>query len=197
MTASRPCSADEAVIRAGSLVGNGGQYLLGSGDYLGETQPPWTFRDGEAGCDCAGFAICWAYKLKRHRPGFNVGAWASVEDDINVNSAMEDATHTRELFEFVTAEPRPGDLLCYPTFVLRTASGPRKFIGHVGVVTSTKRVLEWDPLRPQYELLDVAQCRGPNGRKPAVVATDGSLWAHHDATWPKVQHRTQMIRARP
>jgi hypothetical protein len=187
-----PCSASEAVIRALSLVGNGGQYILGTGDYLGEGKPPWTYRDKMLGSDCAGFAICWAYKLKRHRPGFNRGKWSTVSDDINCNSALEDAQHKQELF-VLADRPEPGVLLVYPTF---TVSGKR-FIGHVGIVTGLSRVAEWDPLRPQYELLDVAQCRGPNERKPAVVKTDGSLWSHHDAVWPKLQHRTWMIKARP
>ena len=189
MSLPRPCTSTTAVERALSLVGKGGQYVLGTGDYLGDG-PPWTSRGGLQGSDCAGFAMCWAYKLPRHRPGYNKGPWASVADDINCNSGLEDAAHARDLFEF-TDTPRLGDLLCYPTF---TVSGKR-FIGHVGIVVGV-RAAEWDPERPQYELLDIAQCKGPNGRKPAVVKTDGSLWAHHDTVWPKLQHRTRMLRAR-
>lgn len=194
----RPCSAAEAVERALSLVGKGGQYVLGTGDHVGEGLPPWTTRDGVSGSDCAGFAMCWAYKLRRHRKGFNVGSWATVSDDLNCNSAIEDARHERDLFELVTGAPQPGDLVTYPTFKLVGIDGQtRTFIGHVGIVTSVTRVLEWDPATPQYELLDVVQCKGPNGRKPAVVATDGSLWAHHDTVWPKPQHRTVLLRVRP
>jgi hypothetical protein len=137
------------------------------------------------GSDCAGFAMCWAYKLPRHRKGFNVGSWASVSDDINCNSGIEDAEHARELFEIVTSAPQPGDLLTYPTFTVIADGQPHKFIGHVGIVVGVARAVEWDPAHPAYELLDIAQCKGPNGRAPAVVATDGSVWAHHDAVWPK------------
>lgn len=196
MTGPRPCSADEAVARALSLVGKGGQYILGTGDWrpTSPTAPdvPWTTRDGQVGSDCAGFAISWCYKLPRHRPGYNHGPWATVEDDLNSNSALEDAQHGRELFELVTT-PAPGVLLLYPTFRLQGHT----FIGHVGIVTSVKRCAEWDFDHPPYRLLDVAQCKGPNGRKPAVVATDGSLWEHHDSLWPKGQRRTWMVRALP
>ena len=119
-----------------------------------------------------------------------------MSDDINCNSAIEDALHGCEVFELASGAVQPGDLLCYPTFTLLAPDGTHKqFIGHVGIVTGV-RALEWDWAWPQYELLDIAQCKGPNGRKPAVVATDGSLWAHHDTVWPKVQHRTRVLRAR-
>ena len=197
MTAPRPCSSSEAVARALSIVGKGGQYVLGTGDYRPTAQhdEPWTTRDGMTGSDCAGFAISWAYKLVRHRPGFNRGAWATVADDLNCNSAIEDAQHNQELFEIVST-PAPGVLLAYPTFTLKGHDGqPLRFIGHVGIVTSVRRCTEWDHDHPRYDLLDVAQCCGPNGRRPAVIATDGSLWRHHDEAWPKPEHRTWMLRA--
>ncbi len=70
MSAPRPCSATEAVWRALSLVDNGGMYVLGTGDYLGENLPPWTSRGPLIGSDCAGFAMSWCYKLPRHRKGY-------------------------------------------------------------------------------------------------------------------------------
>ena len=188
-----PCSPAEAVRRALSLVDKGGQYVLGTGDFRGDGFPPWTTRDGLLGSDCAGFAISWCYKLKRHRPLFNRGSWSTVSDDLNVNSAIEDAQHTQELFE-VADRPEPGVLLCYPTF--RAGLLRRRFIGHVGIVTSVARCAEWDADAPRYDLLDIAQCCGPNGRSPAVLATDGSVWSRHDAKWPKPQHRTVMVRLR-
>lgn len=197
MSTPRPCTADEAVARALSLVGRGGQYVLGTGDYLPHVTPdvPWTTRAGMTGSDCAGFAMCWAYKLPRHRPGYNHGSWSSVSDDINCNSGIEDAQHARELWEIVTGSPCPGDLVTYPTFTIMTSSGAKRFIGHVGIVTSVRRLAEWDPKRPQYELLDVAQCKGPNGRAPAVLATGGLLWTNHDAVWPKPEHCTKLLRS--
>jgi hypothetical protein len=195
----RPCSATEAVARARSMVGRG-TYLLGTGDYRPVyagaklIDLPWTERDGHVGSDCAGLAICYAYKLQRHRLGFNQGPWATVEDDINCNSAIEDADNNRELFERVTA-PAPGVLLTYPTIRLR--NHPQPFIGHVSIVVSMSRCFVWDPEHPDYSMLDVVQCCGPNGHTPGVIQSDGSIWNHHDHLWPKPEHRTVMLRAIP
>jgi hypothetical protein len=201
-TDPRPCSAAEAVQRARSLIGKGGQYILGTGDYrphvVGGTliDLPWTERDGLVGSDCAGYAISWCYMLQRHRPGFNVGSWASVANDINCNSAIEDGQHNRDLFEVIDT-PELGALLLYPTFVIVGMDGkPHRFIGHVGIVVGVSRCLEWDPALRTYAALDVAHCHGPNERKPAVTLGDGALWDHHDHIWPKPQHRTVMLRAR-
>ncbi len=100
MINQRPCSPAEAIQRALSIVGHGGQYWLGTGDWKpNATDVPWTTNNGGTGSDCAGFAISWCYKLTRHRPGFNVGSWSSCSDDLNCNSAIEDAEHAGELFE--------------------------------------------------------------------------------------------------
>ena len=69
-----PCGAEEAVARAKSVAGKGGEYFLGSGDYKpkGDRDVPWTLLpSGREGSDCAGFAISWCYRLTRHRPGYN------------------------------------------------------------------------------------------------------------------------------
>ncbi len=205
MTEPRPCSPAEAVQRALSIIGKGGQYVLGTGDYRPRyaagrlIDVPWTDRAGEVGSDCAGFAISWCYKLQRHRVGYNRGPWSSVCDDINCNSALEDAQHARDLFCLVEQQddnrPRVGDLLMYPTFHL--AGHPQPLIGHVCIVTSVSHVVTWDPAKPRWDLLEVAQCHGPNGFTPGVVATDGSIWSHHDAMWPKPEHRSHLIRAVP
>lgn len=175
-------------------------YLLGTGDYRphpGGSDLPWTPYTGPTGTqaygsDCAGFAICWAWKLVRHRPGFNRGRWSTVEDDINCNSAIEDANHKQELFTEVDT-PRPGDLLAYPSFYLRLNDGTRhQFIGHVGLVSSVPRL--WDPKHRNYRGCGVIQCHGPNGFKPGVVVTDGSIWQQHDVGWPKPEHCTHIIR---
>jgi hypothetical protein len=182
------------------MIAKGGVYELGTGDYRPRVidgrliDVPWTENGGPLGSDCAGFAISWCYKLRRHRPGFNVGAWSSVSDDLNCNSAIEDADHEGDLFERVTT-PAPGVLLVYPT--IRLVGHPNPWIGHVAIVTSVVRCREWDNERPDYSLLDVAQCCGPNGRGPAVIASDGSIWNHHDHTWPKPEHRTVMLRVKP
>lgn len=184
MTGPRPhYTAAAAVAQARALVGHG-VYQLGTGDDTSKGDDPR---------DCFGFAVCELYGLRRHRPGFNRGAWATVEDDLNCNSAIEDAGHAGELFERVQT-PAPGILLAYPTIYLH---GHPPFIGHIGIVVGVSRCLEWDHEHPDYALLDVVQCHGPNGRKPGIVATDGSVWSHHDALWPKPEHRTAMLRVLP
>lgn len=186
------------------MVGRGGAYQYGTGDYRPRViggqliDVPWTERehDHAIGSDCAGFAISWCYKLQRHRVGYCRGATSfdDVEDDINVNSALADATSSApDLFTIAVGLPRPGDLLCYPTFRLPGVSLP--FIGHVGICTSASRVTSWDPASPRYDHLDVAQCCGPDGRAPAVLATDGSHWSHWATTWPKPQHTVYLLRA--
>jgi len=213
VTDLRPCSALEAVARAKRLTGRGGQYVLGTGDYRPKTiagrliDVPWTERRGLVGSDCAGFALCWCYKLQRHRPGYAAGSpppeyrdVADIDDDINCNSAIEDALTNRDLFDLVDDDvPLPGDLLCYASLRLRLADGTLfENVGHVGIVIGNVRLVghAWKWATPNYHLLDVAQCRGPNGREPAVIQTDGSLWERHDAVWPKPAHRTKVLRAR-
>lgn len=199
--------------RALSLINKGGQYVLGTGDYrpvytAGKlTDTPWTWRNGKLGSDCAGFALCFCYKLKRRRPGFASGRVPAefrdqkdIDDDINCNSAIEDALTDRELFEPVNSGiPQPGDLLVFASLRLKLADGSTfENIGHVGIVTSNARIVghAWNWVDPQYHLLDVAQCRGPTGRGPAVIQTDGSLWERHDEVWPKPAHRTVVLRAK-
>jgi hypothetical protein len=195
----RPCGVDEAVTRALSIVRKGGQYELGTGDYRpkGTSDLPWTTANsGAVGSDCAGFALSWCYKIPRHRPGLNVGSWSTVSDDLNCNSAIEDADHEQDLFVRVTDAVAPGDLLVYPTITLPDYPG-RQWIGHVSVVTGIARAASFDLAKPDYSLLDVAQCLGPNGRAPAVISSDGSIWNHHDSLWPLPQHRTVVLRVNP
>lgn len=195
-TGPKACTAAEAVERMMSIVNKGGQYVYGTGDWRPDaSDAPWTQRekDGKIGADCAGCAICWAYKIHRHRPGYNKGGKFDVENDVNVNAILGDAFGARELFELAAGAPLPGDLLCYPTF--RLAGVPNPFIGHVGMCVSTGRVASWDPVLPRYDLLDVAQCCGPDYRAPAVLLTDGSHWLQHAHQWPKPQHTVYLLRA--
>lgn len=186
-----PCTAEMAVERALHEVGaKRGQYLYGSGDYR-----PWPdghdvpWSADSASSDCAGFAICWAWMIRRHRPGFNIGPWATVSDDVNVNSCIEDAEHHQDLFRFPRpgdGPVRPGDLLCYPTF----RAWGTVHVGHVGLVVE---------VRPGYvgqrwDQLSVAHCHGPNGFRPGAVVTDGSIWLNHDWRFP--QHPTRVVRPR-
>ena len=134
------------------------------------------------GSDCAGFAISWCYKLVRHRQGYNTGPWASVSDDLNSNSVIEDAAHDQELFRQVAA-PQAGDLIAYPT--IRLPNLPNIWVGHVAIVVDTDRAGAWNPSSPQYHLLDIVQCCGPNGRTPAAILTDGSVFDKHSEIWEK------------
>lgn len=210
--ASRPCSATEAVERARSIVGHGGEYQLGTGDYRPHVVAnaivdlPWTTSaSGHLGSDCAGFALSWTYKLKRHRDGYNHGGgFGGTESWINCNSALGDASGPCELFTFATGDPLPGDCIAYPSFYLYGPDGkplkhedgsPLHWIGHVCIVIGVDRVRAWNPDKPAWHQLDVAQCHGPDGFTPGVVATDGSIWSHHDAKWPKPSHRSYLLRS--
>lgn len=195
VTAPRPCSPAAAVATARSLVG-AGVYRLGTGDCDTPIGGP---------SDCFGFAFCRCYGVRRHRPGFNRGWFdppsadhpqgrgPSVVDDLNSNSAIEDADHHRELF-VRTDRPEPGDLIAYPTIHL--TGHPTPWIGHIAIVVDVSRVLEWDPAFPDWSLLGVVQCCGPNGRR-GILATDASHWNGHDMTWPKLEHRTALLRVVP
>lgn len=182
------CDPLTALVRARSAMTMGGQYVLGTGDYNEpDNDLPWTTNKYGTGSDCAGFAICYAWMLKRHRPGFNVGSWASVSDDINCNSMLEDAQHAGELGAVVSVGARPGDLLLYPTIRIKGL----EFVGHVCIIENVPA--GW-VVADGYHHLTVLQCHGPNGFKPAVVRTDGSIWDHHDSVWPKDEHRSHIVR---
>ncbi len=170
----RPCSAVEAVRRALLLVGSPERYVLGCGNFRPHgIDLPWTTNEHGTGSDCWGYAGAWCYQLPRHRPGFNHGSWATVSDDINTDSSIEDGEHRRELFEVVDY-PRLGDLLVYPA--IRDAHGKRMRIGHVGIVVGL--CAEWDHKAPQYGELEVVQCQ--SSRRPAVIKTMGMAWMWRD-----------------
>jgi len=188
----RPCSSAEAIQRAVKYVGRG-TYGLGKGGYSAK-QPDYPFANinGIDMADCSAYAIQYAYKLPAHRPGFNVGPWATVADDINCDSAIEDGEHKRELFAAELA-PQLGDLLTFPS--IRGPDGKRIRIGHVGIVVGL--CAEWDPTAPQYGLLEVVQCQA--SRKPAVIRGPGSGWMGResfrgatDEAW-----RTRILRVVP
>lgn len=192
-----------------SIAGRGGQYVLGTGDYrprrvAGElVDLPWTTRNGEEGSDCAGAAICWAYQLRRHRRGFNRGLYATIADDINTDSCLEDArqvitrdgrrigTGRRELFELADA-PFVGALLVAPTIRL-----PSYYkMGHVRMVVGLGRLVaaEWDPARPRWAELELAEACGPARRAPGVIRTSGAAVARHNELWPRPEHRYEIVR---
>jgi len=216
----RPCSPDDAVLRATRLAEiDVGQYVLGTGDYRpgpgGDS--PWTERDGLVGCDCAGL-IVWAFTIPRHRPGYNRGGAYDVEDDINSNSMLGDAAGAQDLFRAAVDVPQPGDVIAYPTIRIkqRAPSLPRGatwnppipmapppppppdlvFVGHVALVVGAQRALDvgWDMSAPRWHLLDIVQVCGPNGRKPAAIKSDGAVFDHHDSDWHLPEHRSFLLR---
>lgn len=164
-----------------------GMYWLGTGNYGVD---PWTPNpEDKPASDCAGFAISWCWKLRRHRPGFNKGGWATVEDDLNVNSIMEDAVHRTELAVplAVYELPKPGDLLCYPSFIVR---GVGQKIGHVAIIEHVPDTY----VHENWRQLHIIHCHGPARHTPAVERASGYLFEQHDNTWPTEARRTKVIR---
>ena len=208
----RPCDATTAFARMDAIAGVSMPYIYATGDYDPHNPDvPWTTRakDGKRGSDCAGAAICYAYELLRHRPGFNHGSWATVSDDINTNSAIEDAEHESDVFEIVTDDDlQVGDLLMYPTIQLRThdANGVegdwvrnsdgsiRQWIGHVQMLAESPPA-GWTRAQG-FVKLRVLQCFGPDGRMPAVMETDAHAMDTHNTQWPLPQHCVKVLRVK-
>jgi hypothetical protein len=144
-----------AVARAHSLLGKGYPYILGTGNHLGATvlrrkdKPPTV-----PGFDCWGFAGSFAYGQPRHDPGFNTGPWATVSDDRNCDSAIEDAEHKKQGYEVIDT-PELACLIVMPS--IRDENGKRLRIGHVWLGVGVPET--WDPAKPQYDLIDTIQCQ--------------------------------------
>ncbi len=179
MTLPRPCTAAEAVHRASLLLNRTESYVLGTGTYLpaASVDLPFTRNPRGYGCDCYGF-VTWCFKTPRHRPGYNHGKWATVSDDVNCDSSIEQAEHFHEiedrLWESVD-RPALGDLLVYPS--IRGPDRTRLRIGHVGIIV--KLCAEWDPKEPQYGLLTVIQCQSLGA--PAIKLSTGVGWLHRES----------------
>lgn len=184
------------------------QYALGGGGYhpkydashqLIEDVPYGPReKDGLVGVDCSAFAEKFCHRLPGHVPGFNhdvpgmrrLGPGATVVDDLNTDSTVEDAWYRATLFSvvngwhppgsYVRGEVLPGDLLIYRS-IYKDGRRVWPHIGHVSIVLEV--MPGFDPAAPRWELLLVAQAKGPDERKPAVIVTDGSIWAHHDELW--------------
>jgi hypothetical protein len=167
----RPCDPALAAIRALSLVGRSEPYVLGTGDYRSTASAdlPFTRNRIGYGSDCWGFAGAWCYKLPRHRPGYNKGPWATVADDLNCDSAIEQAEHAAagdRVWE-VIERPEVGCLLVMPS--IRDKEGHRIRIGHVWITTEVPA--EWDAEKPQYDLLTTVQCQASS--HPAIKKGPG------------------------
>jgi len=172
-------------------------YHLGGGDWRPKWRTPWTDANdrGAYGGDCR-VPFLWGYQVPADRPGYNRGSWATVSDCINYNSLIEDSEHEQDLVVPVTDAPQEGDVLCYPTIDITTHENGvevhHKFIGHGALVVGVSR---WDG--KTFASLDIIQVCGPSGRTPAAIATDGSVFDRHTATWEKPEHRSKLLRVRP
>lgn len=205
----------DPVARARSVVGLMMPYELSGGGYNPKRGPgavlvqdlPWSPSDhGIVGCDCSGF-VCYCHRLHRHRVGFNRTPTATVSDDLNTVSMVEDALTARTVFVPVIAPtlgiagvPQPGDILVYKTIHL--PGHPNPWIGHECIVLEVDP--KFDPHDPDWRLLKVAQCFGPDHREPAVEVTDGTFWRNHDHAWGNepdgtavLGRRSVVIRVRP
>jgi hypothetical protein len=189
-----PCTAAEAVARLRALLEtHTGQYVYGAGDY-NPNGLPWTkrARDGLVGGDCR-VAFLHAWKIHGTRPGYNRGSWASVADDVNYTSLLEDGDHARDLGITYRAPlalaPRPGDIVAYPTFYL--PGHPKPWIGHGALVE-----LAPDDYVPGegWTRLTLLQCHGPDKFSPGIVRTNGAHFDQHDKDWPKDEHRCALFR---
>jgi hypothetical protein len=192
----RPCTPTEAVGRALQLLADSSNattgYLLGAGDYhvtLPDSMPWSPDENGNGwGADCR-VAFLWCYRVPASRPGYNHGSWATVSDCVNYNSMIEDAGHACDLMlPLLPGEaPQPGDILCYPTIYL--PGHPQPWIGHGAIVLD---VSQWDG--QAFHTLTIMQVKGPDGRTPAAVRTDGSVFDQHSITWPKPEHCSRLLR---
>jgi hypothetical protein len=186
-----PCSAEEALARMEALkLLKDAEYQLGTGDY---NRNVFALK-----YDCAGAAICEAYKLTRHRKGFATGTpkyhISDVDDDINTNSALEDAWGKQELFVIVEpGEPvLPGDLVMWAT--IRMEGSPRPKIGHVLMVKSLPEGFVHG--KTTWGLVTMLQCCGPNGRKPAIIETDGRSIDRHNAVYTAPGQGAYVVRVK-
>jgi hypothetical protein len=182
---------NRAVERARRFVGTG-HYVLGGGDYHDAAHDvPYTSLHGfDDACDCWGI-VAFAKEQKRHQPGFNRGAWSSVADDVNWDSAIEDAEHAQTKFALVTDAPQEGDLVGYPSI---RDGRLRLRIGHGGIISGVSRVRSWNWSLPAFDQLDVIQCQSTCA--PAIKETTGALWLFKDTFRGKQDRawRTRVLR---
>lgn len=179
----------EAIARAHELLGKGYPYILGAGNHRGPTQV--RRKDGTLtplGFDCWAFADAWAYEQPRHEPGFNHGPHATVSDDRNCDSAIEEAEHFGKKYEVIET-PETGCLIVMPSVRAREvwpddaralpdaefkakhgyAKNDRVRIGHVWLAVIVPE--SWDPTKPQYDLITTLQCQASSA--PAIKMGPG------------------------
>jgi hypothetical protein len=192
-----PCSPEQAVQRMLDLeTSRKGCYVWGAGHF--DPDHPemlgMTTVKGMTGWDCAGAAVSHAFELFRHRPGFNAQPQATVSDDLNVDSILEDADPRRggllELGELATI-PAPGILLLTPTIRIPA----KNFVdpGHVRLIIDATK---WDPSASKWADVTYLECCGGPGRAPGVIRNTGESVDKWDSVWPKWNMCAAMVRIR-
>jgi hypothetical protein len=162
-----PADPGAAIARAHALLGKGFPYILGTGNHKGATvlrrkdRPPTPL-----GFDCWGYAGSYAYEQPRHEPGFNRGPWATVSDDRNCDSAIEEAEHIGKAYEVID-RPELGCLIVMPS--IRDENHKRIRMGHVWMAVVVPDV--WDPKRPEYDDIITLQCQASS--HPAIKMGPG------------------------
>ena len=153
-------TADDLIVRARSVIGQGCVYKLGMGGRLWHRKTPW--HPGTLECDCSGF-IAWVGGVDRHtdNPWYvkQNGGW--LETSAIVRDAKEQGLG---MFDQVPWEQaRPGMLVVYGDH-----DGKQ---GHVGLVSG---VNDDGPLH-------VVHCSAGNTRafKDAIQETSAGLWQLH------------------
>lgn len=162
----------KAIARAHGLLGKGYPYVLGAGNREGATKVALKRAGGitywsPLGFDCWALADAYAYEHPRHDPGFNCGAWATVSDDRNCDSAIEEAEHIGKAYEEID-RPEIGCLIVMPS--IRDKDGHRIRIGHVWLAVIVPDA--WDPAKPQYDTIITLQCQAST--YPAIKLGPGS-----------------------
>ena len=113
---------EEAIDIAKSLVGLRSSYHLGAG---GDNPNHNNCLSPQAQCDCSGF-VCFCLGLDRYQRDLykKLGGYLST-------AAMVSDANTYQILFRRTAEPKPGDLIIYPSLYNH---GRRMHIGHVGIL---------------------------------------------------------------
>jgi hypothetical protein len=140
--------------------GNGGT------DPLAPHCASWSYGWRVPTSDCVGLA-CWAIGTSRFHKEFT-----EYGGDMNTDSMILDADGKRSFYTDAD-RPRVGGLCVTPSIF--TKGRPRR-PGHVGVIV--KVPTEWDPKAPQWDLVHVVHCHGPQSavHMPAISLGDAWLW---------------------
>lgn len=145
------------VLKAGSVIGKGIRYKLGSGGMKPDSKLPTSNNL----CDCSGF-VCWVLGLSRQSdiPFYKkLGGWIytdSMEADINSRSGI---------FEKLTT-PEVGCIVVY---------GAGSQIGHIGFVSEVAN----------GKMTKVIHCSSGNDRKfnDSIQETAPTIFNRADALW--------------